>query len=43
MIIALKGYMGTGKTTISKIICKEYDFEVINADEIVQKMYETNE
>lgn len=40
MIIALKGYIGSGKSTLSKILKDKYQFEIINADEVVSSLYE---
>ncbi len=43
MKIAIKGYIGSGKTTISNIIKNEFDFFIINADDIVEKLYQNDE
>lgn len=43
MIIALKGYIGSGKTTVSQLLKEQYDFQVINADYIVQQLYLNNQ
>ncbi len=43
MIIALKGYIGAGKSTISKLIEKEYNFKTINVDNIVKQLYEQDD
>ncbi len=40
MIIAIKGYIGTGKSTVSKIIANTYGYKYINADEVVANLYE---
>ncbi len=42
MKIAIKGYIGSGKSTVSKIIAQEYGYEIIDADNIVAKLYEEN-
>lgn len=39
MIIAIKGFMGSGKTTISNMFFEKYHFNKINADDIVSKIY----
>ncbi len=43
MKIAIKGYIGSGKTTISNLIKKEFDFFIINADDIVDELYQNDE
>ncbi len=43
MRIAIKGYIGSGKTTISNLIKKEFDFFIINADDIVDELYQKDE
>ncbi len=40
MIIAIKGYIGTGKSTVSDIIANTYGYKYINADEVVASLYE---
>ena len=32
MIIALRGMIGTGKTTVANYLKDEYDFKIINCD-----------
>ncbi len=43
MKIAIKGYIGSGKTTISNMIKNEFGFFIINADNIVNELYENDE
>ncbi len=43
MKIAIKGYIGSGKTTISNMIKNEFGFFIINADNIVNEFYENDE
>ncbi len=43
MKIAIKGYIGSGKTTISNLIKKEFDFFIINVDDIVNELYKSDE
>ncbi|MFV0288112.1 MAG: dephospho-CoA kinase [Mycoplasmatales bacterium] len=43
MIIALKGYIGSGKTTIANYLAKNHNFEIINADAIVKHLYATDD
>lgn len=38
MIIGITGSSGSGKTSISKLLCKELNADIINADEIVREM-----
>lgn len=42
MIISIKGYIGSGKTTISKKIENMFNYKIINADKIISEIYETN-
>ncbi len=43
MKIAITGYIGSGKTTISNLIKKEFDFFIINVDDIFNELYQSNE
>lgn len=44
MIIAIKGFIGSGKTTVTKMWKQEdSSFESINGDEEVKKLYDTND
>jgi len=43
VIIAISGKIGTGKSTIAKLIEKEFDFKIIDCDKIVHEMYENNQ
>ncbi len=42
MIIALKGTMGTGKSTLAVELAKQ-GYEVVNCDQIVHRLYEEDE
>lgn len=42
MIIVVRGLMGSGKTYLSKLLKYQFDFEVINADQIVADLYEND-
>ncbi len=42
MKIGIKGYIGSGKTTISQLLKKEFGFYLINADEIVADLYKND-
>lgn len=41
MIIAIKGYTGSGKTTFSKIIAEQYGADVFECDKYVHYLYQT--
>lgn len=43
MIVGIKGLIGSGKTTISKLIAKEYNGTIFNCDEYVHWVYENDE
>ena len=43
MILALRGLIGTGKTTVANYLKEEYDFVIVNCDDIVANLYEKNE
>ena len=42
MIIAIKGIMGSGKTTISRMISEKYGYRIINCDHECHKLYEND-
>ena len=43
MIIAVKGLIGSGKSTISNYLVENYEFSLINCDKIVHEIYENDE
>jgi dephospho-CoA kinase len=43
MIIAVKGLIGSGKSTISNYLVEKYEFTLVNCDKIVHELYENDE
>lgn len=43
MIIGITGSSGSGKTTFSSILAQKLNYKLINADEIVKKLYNKDE
>lgn len=42
MKIAIKGIIGSGKSTASEYISNNYGYEIFNCDKVVHELYETN-
>ena len=42
MIIAIKGLIGSGKSTIANLLEEKHNFHVVNCDKIVHEMYSTD-
>ena len=40
--VILLGYMGSGKTSIGKILAKKYNCEFIDLDKVIEKKYNSS-